>query len=247
MSSRNEFDFAGTDCTNCTFADPQTGCKFDRIAKFEAQGSKPTLQDNGFYKIDGRVCNLHRDKGWGGSPEDARRAVSLKVDALIYADSECSLYDVKSTIYSLLLQNPLPHKIVVMKHDGVFEATDVIRMLRDMDMQGVPWSVLDCAPDLELPALVDDAMRKCSGEYYAVFTAGHEVRRDFLNRLDKAYNDDCRPFLMVEADDDFNGLVLNSYMHKFVGGNKTKLLTQQLYEAAQSQGWEKMIVRFDDL
>ena len=257
-------DVIAVKCHGCVFAQfapgkttlMQYGCDFDRPRKFEEGGTKVNRNpDHGFFEIPGRLCNLYRNDSWGANTmvatdklmDVARQEVSLKVDALIYADTESSLYDVKTTIYSLLLQNPLPNKIVILKHNDVFEVTDIISMLRDLDMQGVPWSVMDCAADLELPALVDDAVRNLNGMYYAVFTAGAEIRRDFLNRLDRAYNDECKSFLMIEGDTEGNGIVLNTYMHKLVGGNKNKLLAQQLHEAARDQGWERMIMRFDEL
>jgi len=228
----------------------QTGCEVGRLEQFARAGAE-IIYDDGpeNYKID-RFCNRftkYIDIPEGINPaEFARKQSEIKVDVIIYAAAHNEVSDIRETLDSLALQNPLPNSVKIVLNDPDFNPIDVWTSINEMDLP-YRWNFWTPAPDRAPLDIVDDVVKKFSGQFYAVFDAGHFVRKDFLNRLEYAFNEELKVFNVVLPYDDGQGMTFNRAIHNMFVGNAEINLITKLRKYASESGENPRILAFADL
>jgi cellulose synthase/poly-beta-1,6-N-acetylglucosamine synthase-like glycosyltransferase len=252
-----------TDCSNCSLAKTmeypdgnltQIGCEVERLDQFRLVGADVVLGNDNpekpyFYKID-RFCNKYTkyiDVPEGMEPaEFARKRSEIKVDIIVWASTNNELSDIRETLDSLALQNPLPNSVKIVLSDPDFNPMDVWASIKEMDLPYV-WSIWTPVPDRAPLDIIDDVVNKFSGQFYAVFDAGHFVRKDFLNRLEHAFNEDLKIFNVVLPYEDGQGMTFNRIIHKTFYGNAEATLISKIRHYARESGEDPKILEFSDL
>jgi len=228
----------------------QVGCEVGRLEQFVNAGAE-IIYDDGpeSYKID-RFCNRftrYADVPVGMDPaEFSRKRSEIKVDVIVYAAAHNEVSDIRETLDSLAMQSPLPHSVKVVPNDPDFDPIQIYASIADMDLP-YKWGIWTPMPDRSPLDIVDDVVKKFTGQFYSVFDAGHFVRKDFLNRLEYASNEKLQVFNVVLSYEDGQGTTFNRMIHNIFYGNSEQTLLSKLRNYALQNGEDPRILEFSDL
>lgn len=241
MHKANERSLFATPCKDCVFAQymgsTQVGCMFGRIEKFRRQGVKVLEvfdEDSKFFVIQ-TACRAHRhrESPWAmrhpGRERLAvcRKELELALDVVMVMHDQHTVEEVKTTVDSLLAQTLLPMKVtVVVNRDGI--PPQEIRAILPSDW--VAQYIQERQPDgsrIGPDRCIDHAVVGSRSQFYAVFTPGYVVPPDFAASLDRALNDDLERFLLLEPNEDGQGMVVSMLAHAYYGGNTEAVIEGQ--------------------
>lgn len=244
-------------CRNCAFADYDTndiqvGCKAGRLAQFIQQGcevraawdtdpdwageGEPPRTGKQYYLV-ARACNMNRpaDGEWGaGTPQEewvvkARKEVSIKVHAVVYAPKGTTVDAVLKTVRSLAAQSHHPAVTVVITANQP-RPGQLIPALRAELGTAINWNVTqvnernrDGTP-VGRGAAVDavvNTLRPADYQYYLAIDAGTECPAGLMAVLDEAVNDRLDRIVAAIASPEFPGVGPFALVrtHHELGGN----------------------------
>lgn len=231
MSEDNRRSLYETACKECCFAvyhgKTQVGCRFDRIEKFRRHGIEVIEakdEEREFFVVEG-ACRLHKNvkSPWylrtppAERMERAREEIQLHVEVVVVMQEGDTVEQARGTIRSLTEQSIRPSVTVVVNRGGV-KPTDLLIFMPD------DWSVRFITERREGKRVskercVDIALADSKADFYATFSPGAVVPRDFILAIDRAINDDLERFLLLEPNDEGQGMVVRMTAHTYFGGN----------------------------
>jgi len=236
-----------TQCRNCVFAiyegetQIENGCTLGRLAQFEARGATITGYDDGhkqFLTID-RFCNACHNRQ---SPylkgttlaewETAvRETIRMRLAVVIYCDASTTEDQLDRTLAGWAIGTIRPRKILIVLDDTGFDSDAAIAALRTAQI-GTAWEVITPLPWDEQEQVpyashrdrcLDIAVQKLDAGtilYYHAMNAGQEPVPGYIDRLDRAINEELRPIVTV-PDTPFGYTTMVAYhKHNDVVGNK---------------------------
>lgn len=222
-----------TPCKHCCFAQykgtTQVGCAFDRIDKFRRNGVEvlEVYDDDREYFVIGTVCtaNRHRESPFAmrhpgrERKAAARKELELEVEVVLVMNDDHTVEQVKTTVDSLLAQTLLPAKVTVaVNRDGI--QPKEIRAVLPGDW--IAQFIMARNPDKSrIPAgrCIDYALVGSKAHFYAVFSPGFVVPADFIRSIDVAVNDELERFVLLEPNQQGEGMVVQMRAHHYYGGN----------------------------
>lgn len=217
-----------TKCEPCVFATlengEQVGCQLGRIGKFKQQGLVEPDGDT-YYKINS-FCNACRNSYWAEKQEDIfesiEEEIAVKCDIMIVAENSTKS-EILETINSVKGKVIIyPNKLFIILNSPDIKIVqlfdDINSLLKDT---GIKFEIMKVV-DKEKPMLehVDNAVEKSKSQYYGLFKAGNRVPEDFLQTINDLLNVELSRFVMINASDKYNGLVVQNHIHKALRGNK---------------------------
>lgn len=181
-----------TNCAYCTFAIKnngiQTGCYFNRLDKFPKVWSSETDS-----WILSKYCSRFRNAII--DPDLAIKQSRVRVDCIVVANDDNDISDLIKT-----LQTFNPFSIIIVTYNSVDNLLQyqlpVIRVFEG--------------------DLVDEAIRKCRGNYYAVINSSCKLKDNFIDNLNDLVEEQLKPVIMIEDDQYY---IINTAIHRFLGGN----------------------------
>lgn len=253
-------------CKNCVFAvyeeDTQTSCKHDRIRLFEEIGAEIIEaydNDKEFFVIKNRKCNLYREPAWGKQypkrkwKEQARKEIVFPFDLIIEMRSGQNTHDLAMTLGSINEDIP-PRTVIVVLAYG-FDEKEVPNILASMKSLGFPWK-LDRITDPDVNTL-DVAFKNVKQTYYGVFQAGYTIPHNFFTIINEFMNEKMGRFSCLEPDQNSNGLVVQTLVHRDLGGNcplyaengelKEVPILEKVKRLAELNNSPHMVKKFEDL
>lgn len=242
-----------TTCSKCTFAkytnNIQTGCQVNRLNKFRQQGTELELQkeeDKESYLIKGRIClmccppeRIEKLKLKNPAPE-LRKLITVQCEAYILALDDHSLNQVKATIDSLNMQEVRPTCINVILNTDNISRPKLVKYFNELQNafeqknQEYKWNITyihergENGEKFSDEWCLDHAIAKCNSPFYCVFMAGYNVPRNYLSSIDRALNDNIERFsvLLPAHEDSWNGVFVQTAMHKKLDGNVPQTLEE---------------------
>lgn len=264
-----------TRCHECIFAkfenNIQIGCELGRSDKFQKQGkAKRVFLDNTEAFQISTVCNTYRDKVWAETSSQAdnidsdnikmladcvRDFVTVPVSYIIVEQSNDGPEEVSrkiaKTAADILTHDILPKSVIfVVDNDEMFE--DINKVLDTIDMilidSGIEYRLVrNLETPVEYYRLLDVGVSKTKTVYYTHCKLGDTIPKDTISLLDHAVNNNLWTVSYVEAGED--GVeVIQTGLHKIVGGNEAAYLRDKVHKLAESQEvTHKMIYTWDQL
>lgn len=249
-----------TCCKYCVFANyegnEQVGCFLNRLDVYEARGVQvDECYDNEkeFYVIRDRICNTCRNKNWAKEDETIEqmveriyKEVEIKADVFLYVDTTVdSIVDVIESLDSLQDQHIPVEVIVVNNSRNKIKSSSIIHELQKTNLKWNVESITD--QDKSKYRALDIAIRKSKKMLYVLLNAGKKLDRWLIHDINEAINHHLDRFIMLETDDEDNGLVVMNKAHKLFHGNLEVPIQQKIREIAQEQGLENLIKKRSEL
>lgn len=207
-----------TSCKKCCFAvykeNTQVACKFNRLTAFQKAGASVIEaydDEKEFFVVEGRVCNLFRDraKPWAVSrhPREwmdcALKDISLRVVFLVEYNEDSTEELLEKTLQSCANQTHKPTRLVILYNRGGKKAVHLLKRM-DAWISGQPWEIENFVAGFNQEQCVDSFVRKlvlpkCE-HYYVSCAAGTVFDKEFLDRLDYAVNMELRQINAEKGD-----------------------------------------------
>lgn len=260
MNVEKELTKLETCCKYCVFANyegsEQVGCFLNRLDVYEARGVKvDECYDNEkeFYVIRDRICNTCRDKNWIKEDETIEqmveriyKEVEVNADVFLYVDDSVdSIVEIIESLDSLESQH-IPVEVVVVNNSrGKIKSSAIVNALQKTKLK---WNVEGITDqDKSKHRALDIAIRKSKKMLYVLLNAGKKLDRWLIYDINEAINHHLDRFIMLETDDEDNGLVVMNKAHKLFNGNLEVPIQQKIREIAKEQGMENLIKKHSEL
>lgn len=236
----------GTSCSKCIFAEwdenKQINCKANRLSKFIERGETVAIiaqENESHFFIKDRICTMCFQQSWLDKINNinnpllyVRQRILLKCDALILVSNE-SIEEIEITIKSLLKQKLLPQIINIVLNSNTMPVWKIAKLLRSLeDKHYFQWKISNIEERMEnldtvsLEWCVDHVISLCESPFYSVFIPGFKVPNNFYEKIDNAINDELYRFVALIPVDDWNGLFVQTEIHKKIGGNTPMMLEE---------------------
>ena len=230
MSEQLQVQKARTVCRNCIFAiyegETQTGCKNNIIEGLKDDKNVEIIEaydetKKEFYIIDNFFCMWFRNAEWGLKRKkskwraEAEKEMQMQYQAIVITNN--SIEDLTKTIVSLNKQILKPKHITVIRNinDSIRNA-QIITLLKEK-LKDIRWRVQSQLQDESNP--VDDAIQAVAYQYYAVYNAGYVVKNNVFSKLNDKINRDSFRFGVILGDENGNGRIVSTNIHKLLAGN----------------------------
>jgi hypothetical protein len=254
-----------TSCAECIFAErnllEQTGCKFDRLSKYEKQGIEIQSDEAG-NKIIGTFCNTCRTEEAANKYTDTltevRKEVAIKVAVLVNVESltdydeailnltdtvlSCFNARLRPTEIQILVRNPEMQKnIVKTQHylQELFEKHNIKGMIFQLH------NVLNSKKNRR--QALSECMKRSESTYYYTVVSGDKIEPDIFAKADYAINDEMVRFTMVEATNGKYGSLIQTKVHKGFGGTQEIDIVDKIRMAAKEQELPHMIKTWEEI
>jgi len=244
MNSPNqevENEILVTSCKDCVFAEyegqTQTGCKVGKFDVFDRRGiEKIPAEDfiKEFFVIRG-TCFHYRPPEWGDvyegvEEETVKKEVLLKYSLGVIIDSDHPFSDLEKTIDSILKQDSIPKKIIIIINDPEKDSSEIItgyeKLLKEKNEE-IETNVVTLTSDFyEVEhinidsGIVDEIFSKFPNGYYMILKSGIELKPDSTKALSTAIAYHQYSIPIVTGFDGINGLTVQAMIHKFLGGSR---------------------------
>lgn len=248
-----------TICRDCIFAlydeqyTEQEGCIFGRTEKYKAQNKLKQIEDEEtelkYYEIS-TVCNLCRNGDWASNFEDptakALEQIKVKVGFVVLGgDNDGLLW---YTLDSILRQTVLPDKIVVVFYARTKSSIDIINYLtKHAQPKGVEFELVNVFKTDKIEYLIDVGVSKLNSQYYTIYKSYRDLSPYFIEKLNKAINEDMRQVSMILPTEGVHGLTIQKKLHEIIGGNNNISVIEKVKELAKNQNLERMIIEHSEL
>ncbi len=186
-----------TSCEHCIFAKTnskgaQTGCRWNYLDRIDNK----TMQENGYYLINGRACLPKRHKDWAAKQDTqdievlkqrVRNVIKIRYH-LIIIDYKNQYKDIMTTLANAKLCSIKPEKITIIKRYN----DDTLKIAQYIDEHfKCPWSVANIPEEDELNfsslnVVMTDSQKS---PYILVCTAGKLIPVNYIANIDKKIND----------------------------------------------------------
>jgi hypothetical protein len=255
-----------TGCQPCIFAEvydgQQIGCDFNRLEKYIEQDKAEQDKDSGYYTIT-TICNTCRGEEWAN--KHIGRNLIAAVEDEIKIPVDFILMSIDDSAEEVLKQLPdlvkkcvnqdriKPKKIIcVLRNVNIksSEVNDILRECCDGIVEHQLVRVLDFTADTH--RCLDMGVQKSDSRYYAVFGLGNNIPKNLIVILNDIINYQLKSVSMIEPICGFNGMIVQTALHRIFGGNHVMPIYEKILDAAKLQDrmdniftWEQLWKRND--
>lgn len=207
-----------TACDNCVFKEvhlgTQIGCEMGMLSKFAEAGYviDDDLVDGIFYKRIHGVCMFRRTEREPLS--QIRDCIYPKVNFVVIDSG--SLEDLKLTLESVCTTK-YKKIIVCSERDNFGETVKFCKNICDCD-------VVFMVDKMYQNQMYDEAFRRCTNGYIGFVKAGTVVDQSYLDKLDKALNDQLKKVIYVSGEIE----LYMSAVYKYLKGNRLAPIAEKL-------------------
>ena len=230
-----------TSCKNCCFAEyqgkTQTGCKLDRLKKYEQLEGATVVEafddDKEFYVIKNKICVYYRNNEFInelelGNDEDILRRVKSELKApyhmLVMFRENDTQAELERCVESAAHQKIKPKVFTVInKFNTNVEASQIMQIVNHHGFDY--WRVQNAANlefewDRDLVDLSYDSTKKHKYLFYAAFEAIEGIPPTFSEEIHDAMYEDLQSFSCLRPNVNNNGLtVLRIAQEKYSGNS----------------------------
>jgi hypothetical protein len=241
-----------TGCKPCIFAEvydgEQIGCDFNRLEKYIQQGKAEYDQTTRHFTIQ-TICNTCRGEEWANkhvgrnliaAVEDE---IKIPLDFILMSIDESPkdvLKNLPDIIKKCVNQERIkPKKILLVLRNTNIKSTDVNEILQECCDEvhfGVEYQlirVLDFGADIH--RCLDMGVQKSRSRYYAVFSLTNNIPKNLILVLNDLINNQLKSVSMVEPICGFNGMIVQTALHRLFGGNHVMPIYEKVLDAAKIQ------------
>jgi len=222
-----------TTCKDCVFAgyngDKQDSCELGRLEKLGFHEN----EDGKTFSVE-RFCNTARPQAWAdslsleetleGLKNTVMKEVQPRIGVLIYFDTEKdqALKKLKETISQALSQKYEPRYIIV--YNEKVEYNEAIQeMLSSMLSEETEHHLVQALRKFEDKShIIDECFRHALNGWIYVTTSGEQIPKTLFETMDRIINQDMERLSIVEPYDEFNGMIFQTALFKFLNGNRVK-------------------------
>ena len=249
-------------CRDCVFAEyeenTQTGCSLHKLEKFEEQDTEiiEAYDEEGkeFSVIKGRVCVFWRDEKWKNKFQNrddlqdiVKKETSIRLESIIYLDDKSTQDQLNETFESLERNQFKVVKTTVVDNHSTLEPRDIMNSFRQItenkSLESIRLEQI-MEEDASIERCVDICLMKSKlkeSTYYTVIRAGQTLPEDFIESLNVSLNEELNRFLLLKPDGNGEGMVVQTHIHKQMGGNKGKSIVEKLDHTTRSQGCNHLV------
>lgn len=217
-------------CEGCVFAEleneQQIGCSLGRADKLGIADI-----ENNFYNLS-RFCVTYRPKAWLEDLQlseslDTKKTVMLEVQPRVgfFVYFEKSLDDLKRVVEDIKNQEIKARYIVVI--NSYVEYNNEIQEILEsnFDFNETEHHIVQLIEEPKNRAMVIDESFKHAKNGWVYFChASESIDRDLIQKINKRVNVDLKKLVFVHPyDDNYNGLMFQASLFKFLNGNSTKV------------------------
>ena len=231
-----------SNCKGCVFAEgvpKQLSCRLNRSTKLGIQDT----DEDGFFVLS-RLCNTYRPEDWLkdlslAESENINETVRTEIYPpvgffiMLRTEDESGVSKLKSTLEDIKAQKLYNARYVVVITDKVEYNEEAFALLDSMfDYKETKFHIvqLEIIPQNK-HWQIDEAFKHAQNGWAYVTSAGEDIPRDLLFKIDKWLNTDMKRLVVIKPYDDINGLVFQAALFKFLNGNKTKLYSDEVEDS----------------
>lgn len=250
-----------TKCKDCifsviTYEKPEPKQSFCRISAINDNRLYTFIDRNlaeldvetGYYVIK-TICNTFRKSHTESIMSDEEEAIfnsTIQVDAILIDYVNPNIENLlMDTIHIINNQKVKPKMFILVSKNYNKPYQQMYDLVEDhCDVPFKLVSVKDT--NASLRDCIDIAVSKCNNTYYLLMMPGESLSESYIYKLDRRINWELKPFSMVSTNA-IHGFVLQTQLHRLLGGNKEMWIEDKIQELAQNQDLQKMIISYDEL
>jgi hypothetical protein len=234
-----------TNCKGCLFAtyteNTQTGCELNRAEKLNPKNDLLVDTDDDTYHYTfSRFCNTYRPEEWllvldeeekSDLHTTVMRETCPRLGFFLFLEEDyLNLDGLIKTLDGIENQDFGRARYVVVINPKVEHNEDIHDLLRSkFDFDETEFHIVQTLVKDKNIFLLDDAFRHAKNGWAYVTNCGEEIRTDLLQKMHDRINIDMRRLVLVKPYDDFNGMIFQTAMYKFLDGNR-KLVNSETGE-----------------
>lgn len=227
-----------TRCNDCIFRaslnDIQDGCKVGRLQQFKSIGTDTEWDNTTNSFIIKRVCNMKRLEKWAENKVDIVKSVLaetiLKVDFILIVPNHIKYQAVAAytckTLKQCINQTIKPSSVIIVtsnedvdKNLKMFWQDVIVDTMKD---SGVKYQMVrEVGASRPLNSMIDDAVKKCKGQYYAAVESGDKIEPDVIERMNDMINNQLKRIIYIQPTNLTAGYptVIQVVAHRMLSGN----------------------------
>lgn len=255
-----------TSCRDCIFAvfneGHQNGCELGKLEKFHRRDETyiKDIDNDWFYTIK-RFCNTCRNQEWldkpGNSKEKAIEEAKFQYSAIVIENSKVNQEEIKENLVrsldSLKNQQPLPQSIVMVLCNPNLDVNNTRYFINDWFRNNaliIPFSFVipQEVENRDNFDLLDYGVEKIDSAFYVGLESGYLLLDDFIDALDYKLNTKLDQFCVIKGlkrnsfEYDIHELVVQTLVHKAMGGSKYGNVIDRIIEKAKEDKKEHLII-----
>jgi len=224
-----------TCCKGCLFAkyknDRQVGCELGR-AELMNPSQEGRTEDGVFSYVFERFCNAYRPEEWKdvlSEEEKEDMIATVKKEArptmcafiFLNTKSKDALTDLQYTVSQLKAQEDADLRSVVVINPKVEYSAGIQEILAsEFDFDKTEHHIVLSLREQEDLFLIDDAFSYAKNGWILVTESGEAVPPSLFSKINKRLNIDMRRLILVKPYENWNGMIFQSAIYKFLDGNK---------------------------
>ena len=243
-----------TCCEGCVFAkyknNRQVGCELGRTEIMNPSEGGRT-EDGVFSYVFERFCNAYRPEEWRDvlseeEKEDViatvRKETRPTMCAFVFLNtkSEDALNDLRYTVGQLKTQEDADLRCVVIINPKVEYNGGIQEILAsEFDFDKTEHHIVLSLREQKDLFLIDDAFSYAKNGWVLVTESGEAVPPSLFGKINKRINIDMKRLILVKPYENWNGMIFQSAIYKFLDGNK-RLIDPETREAVEMNFLEKI-------
>lgn len=264
QEAEKSIPFVHTSCKDCIFAEyndnVQSGCKQNRLNKFKKE-QKTDETDNKIHFLLEGICNFCRNQDWkdkAGSDylNKLKLETCAKVD-LILINTESTLSRIEQQIERLLneiSQNQTKVCSVTFSSIVPINYSWYNKIVEKYSIQNkVRFHVVKPVLSTNLYPVLDMCVSRGKGNYYLSYYLNTKQNLSTcIDYIDNLLNVKLQKFIMIQPHiydthtNDIDGLLVQRYLHKLLGGNSDGNLVEKINILNKEQK-ENMVISWEDV
>lgn len=224
-----------TTCKGCVFAQrengKQKGCQLDRLEKLGFREN----HDGESFSVE-RFCNTARPKEWLESlsfeesldiKKTVMKEVTPRVGFLIYFDSDAddAIKLLEKSVQEAVSQEYEPRYIIVANKKVEYNEA-IQKILKELLPEDTEHHIVQMLKKVEKKVeVIDECFRHALNGWLYTTTSGETIPSNLLAAINKIINQEMKRLTVVEPYDEFNGMIFQAALFKFVNGNRPKAWT----------------------
>lgn len=231
-----------TYCKNCVFKildinGIQTGCSLNRTSVL------PIDRKQDGYFVLSRFCNTNRPDEWlqSLSFEESQKSKEIVLQEVVprigfFIKLDTSVEDpinkLESTILDIVNQEIYKARYVIISNDKVEYNPDIQSLLtKYFDFEQTKYHITQIVEKpLNDNLLIDESSRLFLNGWLYVTTSGQKIDINFMKIINDLINFKMKSVSVILPYDEFNGLVFQTALFKFLCGNKKRRIDDDTFD-----------------
>ena len=238
-----------TECEKCVFFNDFGQCRINRLDKFITKYGADIVYSTTDFPIIPTWCNTFRSKETNTYNKKLEiqtlKECQIQTDIIVlsYEENGNITRNLARSLESAYIQTPKPNKIIICIKNNDIKYSNLYKHLSNMfDIPITIMRILD--KDVNMYSCIDEATRRCTSTYYIVCMSGQTLLPNYIEQLNKKINEDMIMFSSIINKDEniLHGTVIQTYLHKLIGGNKEEPVIQKIRKLSLRQNKPEMII-----